>query len=373
MLKPIRLSLLFFGLLGTSGVQAELSSWHDTNVTIIERHVVPGYRKLASATVELDRQGRAFCMSPSAAGLKDLRQGYHRAMDAWMANQHIRFGPVEMFMRYHRYQLWPDKHNTGAKHMRRMLAEKDSQRLQPDNFRHASVALQGFTALERVLFRKNNKDKELSVFGSHDKPGYDCQVVMAISHNLATMSEELVKEWSGKRTPFQKMFNTDERSMINAKGEDSLSTSREVAARFLNQLHTQLEAIVDMKLGRPLDTSAAKAKPRRAESWRSRRSLQNIVLNLQASASFYVTGFSSRVSREKDGAEIDRRIRQGFSRAIAQAKAIKQPMYEIVRDPTQRPQLEQLRQTIRELKGLMSGNLSQILNLPQAFNSLDGD
>ena len=371
MLRIIRFSLLSLALLSTAVLQAAPGSWHDTNVSIIEQHVLPGYRKLASATAELDRQARGFCRSPSAAGLEKLRQDYHQAMNAWMGIQHIRLGPVEMFMRYHRYQLWPDKHNTGSRQMRQLFAKRDPQRLRPDKFIHTSVAVQGFTALERVLFGKQGKD--IRTFGTADKPAYHCQLTMAISHNLAGMSEGLVKDWSSARTPFQKMFNTDDRSMVSAEGVDSISTSREVAARFLSQLHTQLEAIADMKLGYPLDDSLDRAKPRRAESWRSRRSMQNIVLNLQGSAEFYLAGFSKRVSQAQGGAKIDGLISQGFNRAITQARAIKTPLYEIVADPKQRPQLELLQQTIRELKGLISGNLSQVLELPQAFNSLDGD
>lgn len=361
-----RIPLLLLGLLFATATPAATPNWHDINLTIVHEHVLPRYQALAAATARLEQQGQAFCSSVDADGLAKLRQSYNEAMDAWMGVQHIRLGPVEMLMRYHRYQLWPDKHNTGAKHMRDLLAEQDLQRLQPDNFQHISVAVQGFTALEGMLYGKGDT---LKGFGTQGQAGYRCHVVEAIGHNLATMSAELEETWGNDNTPFQKMFNYYEPT----NGVDDPDSSREVAARFLNQLHTQLEAVVDQKLGRPLDASPAKAKPTRAESWRSRRSMRNIVLNLEATEALYLTGYSPAVKAKPEGVEVDKRIRAGFRDAIVQAKGFKRPLYEIARDPAQRPQLQRLQQTITGLKGEISANLSQILDLPQAFNSLDGD
>ena len=50
-----------------------------------------------------------------------------------------------------------------------------------------------------------------------------------------------------------------------AEGNDYFESDREVSARLLNDLHTQLQVIVDLKLLRPLGEGMDSARPRRAD------------------------------------------------------------------------------------------------------------
>ncbi len=185
------------------------------------------------------------------------------------------------------------------------------------------------------------------------------------------MSKQLHEEWADdNKTPFQKMFVTDERSFANIK-TDSPDTSRETAARLFSQLTTQLEFIADQKLGRPMDKNARKAKPRRAESWRSDRSLRNIIINLKSLEQYYLVAFSNML--QQTGKGLDAQIKKDFAAAIQQAQAFGQPLAGLVRDKEQHARLQQLEQSIRRLKGLLGSKAITVLQLPQMFNALDGD
>ena len=346
-----RLSLLLLLSLITAPATAA-PPWLESNLAAVDEHMVPRYRQLAAATAKLEGRVSALCEAPGEPALKRARDGFHHAMNAWQGIQHIRFGPVERYLRHHRFQLWPDKHNTGAKQLAKLLAEEDTEVLEAERFRSLSVAVQGFGALEGLLF-----DPKVDGAGY---AGYRCRLAGAMAANLAAMAEEIVAEWPAWRGMIESA----------AGGNDEFDSDREVAARLLNNLHTQLQAVADLKLDRPLGNPGAKAKPRRAESWRSRRSLRNIARNLEAAEALYRTAFAPRLTTED---EANRLISAAFAEAHSVLAAIDRPLYETARDPDYRAALERLRGAAATLRRTVAERLPPAIDIPLGFNSLDGD
>jgi len=219
---------------------------------IADEHIIPGYEVLAQATAGLNEQAAVFCTRPDAPALQSLREHFHDAMDAWQSIQDIRFGPVEFLMRNYRYELWPDKRGTVGKHLRRLLAARDPAALEPERFAVGSVAEQGFSALERLLFGPHVSPEE---FATGENGRYRCAVVRAITRNLAQMSSGLLHDWTRGEAPHRDYFATAARG--NAYYEDD----QELSARLLNSVHTQLQVVVDQKLDRPLGGSPERAGP----------------------------------------------------------------------------------------------------------------
>jgi len=342
-------------LLSGNIVQAE-TDWQGANKSIVDNHLLPRYERLAESGKALAEQAKRFCNTQNESDFERLRAAYHKATDDWMGIQHMRFGPVEMYLRYNRYQMWPDKHSSGPKQMRRLLAEEERDVLAADRFPHTSVAVQGFTALERLLYPAQ---LQLSDFGRGGVPAYRCEFVVAITNNIARMSAGLVKDWQSEEMGYRDLIIGAE------QGNDYFESSEEVSSRLLNNLHTQLQAIVDQKLLRPLKNH----KLRRAESWRSRRSLRNILLNLKATEELYSVGFAPVVTDKA----LDAELRVAFTRAIDAVETIKVPLYEIEKGSENNQKLEQVLETNRALKRLIATRLPQSLDLSLGFNSLDGD
>lgn len=347
------LALLFTGTVAQAADQ-----WTEINLTLADRHITPRYEALASAGSALEQRLHALCADPNAQTFQGAREGFHHTMDAWQGIQHIRFGPVEFFLRHHRYQLWPDKHSTGEKQLRKLLAAEDNETLKRENFPSTSVAVQGLSALERLLFAKS---AEPSTFGSQEQANYRCRLAETIAVNVAEMGRGIVSEWRGD---YRNEILTAE------TGNDYFEASEEVSSKLLNNLHTELQAIVDQKLLRPMDNGAAEAKPRRAESWRSRRSLRNIALNLEAAREMYQVGFAPLLANNP---ALAKQIDAAFATSITHAKESKFSLYDSAADPNRREALERLLEETRELKRLVGTELPQALNLPLGFNSLDGD
>ncbi|MCG8382961.1 MAG: imelysin family protein [Gammaproteobacteria bacterium] len=345
------LSVLTF----TASVHAE-PNWKSLNQAVIDQHILPRYQQLQTDTQALAQATTLFCTQHTRSTFDQLKATYQHTMDSWMAIQHIRFGPVEASLRYYRYQIWPDKHNTGTKQLQRLLKSEDLKRLEPKQFAQSSVAVQGLTALERLLFPTA---LDLGQFGSPQAPSYHCELILAIARNLALMSSAIVTDWTVSEVPYRT------RVLTAGPESDDFTSHREIASQWLNSISTQLQVITEQKLLRPLKRFRLK----RAESWRSRRSLDNIFLNLHAIRELYAIGLAPKLPEDP----LDNAIKKAFDQAITSITALDTPLYDIKQDSPEAKKLEKILADARQLTALASSELPQALGLSLGFNSLDGD
>ena len=350
--RPV-VALVFTALLlTTSAARADetmsaLARW------LAEDYALPRYAALAEQGQDL-----ATALTDLCSGRSDkaaVQQAYHRAMDAWMAIQHLRFGPVDYLDRHSRLYFWPDKTNALGKQLPRALNERSPHLLEPTALAKASVALQGLPALERLLFSDKAPVEET----------YGCAFAQAIGANVAGIAAGVLHDWRDGESAYA-------RRIIEADANDLLfSDSKEVAGLFFAGLHEALRATDELRLGRPLGEAGSRPRPRRAESWRSGRSLRNITVILESLASM-TEGFASLLRARNQGALADR-LSTDFAQAIDKARAIQPPLSEAVVDPIEKPKTEALRDSIRALHVLLATEVSPALDLWTGFNSLDGD
>lgn len=332
------------------------TAWQSVNEALVDQHLIPRYQRLAETTATLSKQAHAFCAKPDTESFESLRAAYHPAMDAWMGIQHMRFGPITFLLRHERFELWPDKHGTGARQMQRMLAEENRELLKLEQFAQQSVAVQGFSALERLLFPSS---LHLDQFGHARAPSYRCDFLMAIADNLNDMAAGNLADWRPGKVDYRA-------AILGAEaGDDFFEGSDEVSSRLLNGLYTQLQVIVDQKLLLPM----TERKARRAESWRSQRSLRNVRLNLLALQEMYAIEFAPMVN---DPA-LDASIQAAFQATIDAANQIPSDAFNFDTSAANDAAQTHLLQSVRDLKKLIGSQLPPAVGLMLGFNSLDGD
>lgn len=327
---------------------------------------MPRYERLAAATGALDRRAAAFCTDPSASGLVGVRTSFHGAMDAWMGVQHLRFGPVQFLLRYDRLAFWPDKRNSGGRHLGALLAGRDPAALEPRAFARGSIAVQGFTALERLLYGRDGAAKFLE---KGPEAAFRCAVLRAITGNLVGIAGGTLKDWRAGESAYRRVIESA------GDGNAYYRDDKEATLDFFKAFHGSLQMVADLKLARPLGRELAKAKARRSESWRSARSLDNVKANLRALEDLYAgeAGFTAFVvSAAKDRA-LDRALREGLKAATAAADRIRPPLSEAVADATERAKVERLLAAVRSLRELAVKRLAGTLDIPVGFNEFDGD
>lgn len=317
---------------------------------IADRHVLPTYRQLAERTAELELATRAYCARPPASDLTDLQVSYRQAFLAWQGAQHLRFGPVQYLSREYRFELWPDERGAVGRHLGQLLRDPALQQADFD-ISQKSVAVQGFSALERLLFADKPPDATA------------CRLIVAIGANLHGMANGIVNDWSSGDDPYVRYFAGP------APRNPLYASTAELAGKLLNSLHTELELIVTQKLARPLDRNLERARGKRVEGWRSQTGLPAIAANLDACHALYRHVFADELAGGPPHAQIE----TAFAQAGSTLKKLHVPLAEAVGDAGQRVLVEQLQAELSALKLLLARDLAGALNLSLGFNSLDGD
>jgi len=331
------------------------------NAAIVDDYVLPRYAAFADTTVVLEGELRKAC-SDDVLQSEEAAAAYNDAMDAWMAVQHLRFGPAELFLRNERIEFWPDKRGVVGRHLAQMLAEQNPKALEPQTFASGSVAVQGFPALERLMF-----DSEASTW----ETPFGCAVTVAIGRNLKTIAAGLLADWQGGDIHYAEVVRGA------TEGNERYFDAKEASLDFAKSLRGAILLVQDYKLGRPLGDNPDSARDTRAESWRSARSLRNVLINLKAAQALYEVGgddsFSAQAREHPQGAELDRVIRAALERLVAAVEAEPASLVAALKAPGGWNRLDAIRTEARQLLELMGGPLSEVLELPMGFNSYDGD
>ena len=235
---------------------------------VIDQAVVPAYVEHARAMRQLGPAIERYCMGDSAADVAAVRAAFGESMDAWQRAWPFGVGPVMRGAGRARIAFWPGRPGSAARQMRKALRTRDESLLDPGQLAGKSVAVKDLQALERLLF-------------DVPRDAYTCGFAGAIARYQSNLAEEIVHEWT-KEGGFRQ-------AMIAAgAASDEYADDAEAARDVMRVLSESLDAVIAQKLEAPLGESAAKAKPKRAESWRSERSMRNIVLNISTGISISI-------------------------------------------------------------------------------------
>lgn len=318
------------------------------NTHVLETHLRPRYQAVAAAAGELVPAVVALCKAPDAGRLEAARATFHAVSDAWQAIEHIRTGPAAGLNAHARIHFWPDERDRVGKHLRGLLSSDDASRLEAPNFGRGSVAVQGLPALERLLFG----DKALEALKAAGAPVTPCKVAHAIAVNVDGIARDLDKAWAGNPL---------------AAGD-----AKKATADLFTNLAGGLGAVADMKIGAPLGGKTGRIWPKKAEQWRSQRSLRNIGINLRALRDLYVAMADGAGPRFKDTAG-DRQNRYQFDALIGEARNIGPSMRTALDEETGRLRLKVAAGSLRDMRDLVIGSMTGPLGLILGFNSFDGD
>jgi predicted lipoprotein len=341
---------------------ADDADYRRLNRAIVEQHIVPRYQQFAAATDRLAAAADQVCAAPRTAALDPLRETFVAALDAWQSIQHIRFGPVEFFSRGSRIAFWPDPRNNVGRQLDELLAKRDEFLLAPETFAKGSVAVQGFPALEILL---NGEDAAARLRGDGADAAFCCATVKAIAHNLQTMARDIHGEWTGGDDPYARLLDRADDVRFRKPGE--------VTVELFKSLYTAVELVSDHKLARPMGNSVQAARPRLAESWRSKRSMDNIRRNLAAAQAMYDGAISAFVREVAGDAALDALLRRAFAQTLATANGIAVPLEDGVAKAPSRAAFDKLSREAKALKTLLVQRLAPALDVPVGFNQLDGD
>lgn len=361
MVRAFRFLALLPVLVAASAMAAPVpeASYRALNDRLVERYLLPRYDLLQTSADRFAAASAALCRSPDAAALEAARAAFHATTDAWMAVQHVRFGPVELFMRGYRFYFWPESRGRVDDAVRQALSQDAES---SEEFARASVAVQGLPAAEQLLFVGADR------LDATDGGAARCRLLRAIGANLAEIAHGLRADWTEGPEPF--------RTVTATPGPENVyfETPRDVTLAFFKGLHHGMQIVADLRLKPVLGATIRQAQPKLAESAASERSVRNIVVSLEGLQAMYVEGgFSEVVRAQPKGPELDALMLRAFAMTVEAAKAVAGPLGKAVSDPALRPAVETLNTRVLALKQIIRTDLANTLDIAVGFNALDGD
>ncbi|WP_421704529.1 imelysin family protein [Aliiroseovarius sp.] len=314
--------------------------------TVLDSHVLPRFTALAEATETLKTTAADSCTPDGPAG-PALEQAFHAAFDAWIGASHLRFGPTEAEDRAHAMAFWPDTKGFTKKALNRLIGAESDIVVAPERFADSSIAGRGLFALEYLLFDENMR--------TNGPAQYRCALATAIATDLDRNADAILADW---RDSYADQMRTP--------GEDTPFRSDEEALQVLYQsLLTGLQFSADTRLGRPLGTFD-RPRPRRAEAWRSQRSLANLTASLAA-----LEELSALLAKGHD--EVAGKLTDDFTRLGDMTDALEDPTFAGVADPMTRFRIEAIQTAINAIRETVTWQLGNALGVQEGFNALDGD
>lgn len=336
----LALTLPVLGLLAQPAAAAP--DYAALRTSIRTAHIEPGYAALSGAALQLKTAIDQHCKAaPQTGEPQAARLAFHAALDAWQVVQHIRSGPIEDIDGHARMQFWPDKRGIAERHLRQFLASPatpDLDAAMPD----MSIAIQGFPALERLLFGS----APLSAQPINGEQTDRCGIARAIGTNIANIAKTLLAD--------------------NRADNQSVDAKPAVSASF-NDLITGLKFVQWDKLKEPVDS--AKPKPHRLENWRTQRSLRNIEINLKSMQQLY-TLLAGKADLAGDA---HKAILGQFEKAIQDVHGMGESGVAVLKTSDGVERFLALSKSIELIRERMAPHLSTVLDLALGFNSLDGD
>jgi len=324
----------------------------------VDQFIIPAYRTLVQTTEAQEKAWAAFAADRGAGNFTALRNAYTNACDAWARAQIVKMGPIGLFLRYDRFAYWPEARNVTTRTLDALLKSLDPKELTQETLAHDSVAAQGLTALERLLYDADMPEALLKAPG--ETGAWRVTVGHGIAANLAAIAKDVYAEWTAP---------DGVRAMIaaNKPWKAIFADTQEAASLILTDLVGAYRVMHDVKLLPVMGANVDAARPRLAEAWRSGRAARDLSLNLQASEAM-TKPFSAEITAARRT-----KLNTLFAAANKAMAAVPADLGEAAADPKRRDRVDSARAAIKAVQTEIATSLPDDLGITLGFNSLDGD
>jgi len=367
------LTLVCLFVISAVGHTDEISLEHKLLQSVTNSFIKPAHQVLAKSTEMLEQNSRQFCQNINQLNYSSVQQSWFSAMNAWSAIAPINFGPIDDSNATWRFQFWPDQINLVHRKFKSRIQGRNQAILAKD-LAQASVAIQGLSALEYLLF------DEAGTLAAYQSKPHLCTILIATSENLHANAAVLTASWVNDYP--QRWFN------LATQSSKSDYLKRQVETVF-SGLVMALGNITNQKLGKALgykknndkkskqvdETKSAKLNPWLLESWRSETSLKNIHSTLKSGHILYTTkqGLSDYlVAKGKKYQSLDQEIRELFQANTHLVKTIEISAFQNLKN-NMSGQLELLHKNVHRLYRLLKIDYAKAANILFRFNAHDGD
>lgn len=329
----------------------------------VDTFVMPRVEALVQSTGRLAPAVDAVCREAGAeAARKAAAAAFTDAVRSWSGLDFIRFGPATRAHRLERIFFWPDPRGFASRQLNGLLKAQKPEVLAPGGLVRQSVAVQGLTALEILLF-----DTRTPLGAGTDAAArYRCALAAAIAANIHGVAREIRDGWTGDDGFRRKILAP---GSDNALYKDASESVREVA----KALATGLELCRDRFI-LPELTAVTAQPPRRVRLAFEAAGLTGVYLesSLVALHELYeAIGFDAYVPADKPWM-------QSFLPNAWQSLLADAARLDVLRagergSETHLRALRKMRFDLGGIRNIIVKELAPNADIVMGFNELDGD
>lgn len=160
--------------------------------TSLKEHIYPRLSRFKTKADVLERAVNDACQ-PGGDGLKSaaVTEAFADSVVSWAGIVHLSFGPLTQDNRNARVAFLPDWRGIVRRQLRRLFKADQKVRFNPAWAAKQSVALQGLTTLEYLLFTDIAGNQK-----STDAKQMTCDLARAISTNVKKISANILQDWT---------------------------------------------------------------------------------------------------------------------------------------------------------------------------------
>ena len=331
---------------------------------VLENHIVPGYARFDAKAAALAVRAHALCKAPSKKALDAARAAEREALRAWGQVEHLRFGPITKDKRLDGLLFYPDTRGIARRQIDQLLRKHDAEDLDPEELASASVAVQGFTGLDRTLFGKGS-DKLAEPART---PTFRCRYVAALADGIADTASKTLAAWSG---PYQDTW------LKPGADNGTFLTPEETTQVLLRAYVTELEAIRIQRL-EPVLADAKKGVRMHPLFPDSGQGVAFIVANIEGVRNLLTEGgFADpafvEIEKEEQAAGILDSVVTDLGFALRAGNNAMDVAPDVFASPPARAKLAPLTYSLKNAEETGRSALGVLTGQALGFNSLDGD
>jgi uncharacterized protein len=214
----------------------------------LEHHIRPGYKAFDIAAANFSTAAIALCAAPSAQGLASVRTAFKEAALSWARVEHLGFGPISDDKRKERLLFWPDPKGIARKQVNAIIETADETAFDT-RLAGKSVAVQGFTALDVVLFGEGSQAFEAAAVQGSPR----CRYTQALTANIASIAKAASDGWA-EGSAYEKTW------LQPGSDNNAYLTPAETTQALLQSYATGVELLRDQRLKGQLGMQQVGAK-----------------------------------------------------------------------------------------------------------------
>jgi hypothetical protein len=329
----------------------------------VERHIVPGYRGFAEAADRQKAALAALCGAPGKDALKAARAAFREALVAWGRIEHIRFGPISENDRYVSLLFWPDPRGISRRQIAGVLAQKDASVLDARALATKSVATQGFTALDVLLFGPGSD----ALAGTGPAEGFRCGYAAASAENVARVARETLDGWTSG-SGFSRIW------LSAGPGNPAFLTPQETTQALAQSYLTGLMQVRNVRIGGPMGFKNRDTRPLEPIVPHSNLATELIVANIAGLRALLV---EADVGAAAPDATAARALVASIVFELTTAEKVLRTAQEQsprpLQDSAARSQVIRSGFPLKNAYDVTKGYFTKEAGLSMGFNALDGD